>query len=63
MSWSKNFSRLPRAPNPIGQGKDNAREFLRQNSDIALEIENKLREKFGVNARPAGEAQAVAEQD
>ncbi|MFM7284594.1 MAG: recombinase RecA [Betaproteobacteria bacterium] len=47
----------------IGQGKDNAREFLRQNSDIALEIENKLREKFGVNARPAGEAQAVAEQD
>ncbi|MBU6143597.1 MAG: recombinase RecA, partial [Betaproteobacteria bacterium] len=44
----------------IGQGKDNAREFLRQNSDIALEIENKLREKFGVNARPAGEAQAVA---
>ena len=47
----------------IGQGKDNAREFLRQNSDIALEIENKLREKFGVNARPAGETQAVAEQD
>jgi recombination protein RecA len=47
----------------IGQGKDNAREFLRQNSDIALEIENRLREKFGVNARPAGEAQAVAEQD
>jgi len=47
----------------IGQGKDNAREFLRQNSDIALEIENKLREKFGVIARPAGEAQVAAEQD
>ncbi len=47
----------------IGQGKDNARDFLRQNSEIAFEIENKLREKFGVTARPAGEAQAVAEQD
>jgi len=47
----------------IGQGKDNAREFLRQNSDIALEIENKLREKFGVIARPAGEARVAAEQD
>lgn len=47
----------------IGQGKDNAREFLRQNPDIALEIENKLREKFGVVTRPAGEAQAVTEEE
>ncbi|MBU3725511.1 MAG: recombinase RecA [Burkholderiaceae bacterium] len=47
----------------IGQGKDNVREFLRQNPEMALEIENKLREKFGVTARPAGEAQAVAEED
>ncbi len=47
----------------IGQGKDNAREFLRQNPALAIEIENKLREKFGVAARPAGEAKAVAEQE
>jgi recombination protein RecA len=47
----------------IGQGKDNAREFLRQNPTLAIEIENKLREKFGVAARPAGEAKAVAEQE
>jgi recombination protein RecA len=47
----------------IGQGKDNAREFLRQNPAMAIEIENKLREKFGVAARPTGEAKAVAEQD
>jgi recombination protein RecA len=47
----------------IGQGKDNAREFLRQNPALSLEIENKLREKFGVAARPAGEAKAVAEQE
>jgi recombination protein RecA len=38
----------------IGQGKDNAREFLRQHPDMAIEIENRLREKFGVAARPAG---------
>jgi recombination protein RecA len=47
----------------IGQGKDNAREFLRQNPDMALEIENKLREKFVFTARPAGETQAVATED
>jgi recombination protein RecA len=32
----------------IGQGKDNAREFLRENSDVAREIENKVREHMGI---------------
>jgi len=32
----------------IGQGKDNAREFLRENADIAREIENKVRESKGI---------------
>jgi recombination protein RecA len=32
----------------IGQGKDNAREFLRENADIAKEIENKVRESLGI---------------
>jgi len=32
----------------IGQGKDNAREFLRENADIAREIENKVRDSLGV---------------
>jgi recombination protein RecA len=32
----------------IGQGKDNAREFLRENPDMAIEIENKVREAMGV---------------
>ncbi|CAB3757763.1 recombinase RecA [Paraburkholderia humisilvae] len=36
----------------IGQGKDNAREFLRENPDIAREIENRVRESVGVNAMP-----------
>ncbi|MGC9184514.1 MAG: recombinase RecA, partial [Thiomonas sp.] len=32
----------------IGQGKDNAREFLKANPDIAREIENKIRVNLGV---------------
>jgi recombination protein RecA len=32
----------------IGQGKDNAREFLRENPEIAIEIENKVREHVGI---------------
>lgn len=41
----------------IGQGKDNAREFLRENPDIAREIENKIREAVGV--APLGEAEGT----
>jgi len=37
----------------IGQGKDNAREFLRENPEIALEIENKVRESLGIPLQPA----------
>jgi recombination protein RecA len=33
----------------VGQGKDNAREFLKENPEIAKEIEAKVREKLGVN--------------
>ena len=32
----------------IGQGKDNAREFLRERPELAREIENKIREAVGV---------------
>jgi recombination protein RecA len=32
----------------IGQGKDNAREFLRENPEVAREIENKVRESVGI---------------
>ena len=32
----------------IGQGKDNARDFLREHPALAIEIENKVRDKFGV---------------
>ena len=38
----------------IGQGKDNAREFLRENPDLAYEIENKIRESLGIALLPRG---------
>ncbi|WOB08514.1 recombinase RecA [Piscinibacter gummiphilus] len=46
----------------IGQGKDNAREFLRENPVLAVEIENKVREAMGIPLLPgaAGEADAAA---
>ena len=37
----------------IGQGKDNAREFLRAHPEMALEIENRIRENKGVVVRGA----------
>lgn len=36
----------------IGQGKDNAREYLKQHPDVALEIENKIRALKGMKNRP-----------
>jgi recombination protein RecA len=48
----------------IGQGKDNSREFLRENPDVATEIENKVREAMGIPLLPpageSGEAESVA---
>jgi recombination protein RecA len=41
----------------IGQGKDNAREFLRENPDIAHEIENKVRESLGIALLPSIEVE------
>jgi len=34
----------------LGQGKDNARDFLKENPQLAREIEGKIREKAGVTA-------------
>ncbi|MBP5991479.1 recombinase RecA [Piscinibacter sp.] len=42
----------------IGQGKDNAREFLRENPELAREIENKVREAVGIPQLPAGDAES-----
>jgi recombination protein RecA len=45
----------------IGQGRENAKTFLRQNSDIAREIEDKIRASHGLefDAGPDGGEEAV----
>jgi recombination protein RecA len=42
----------------LGQGKDNAREFLEENPDMADEIVAKIREKLGI--KPVGAAHLTA---
>ena len=44
----------------LGQGKENARNFLRENPDLANEIEKKIKEKLGVGARVDADAAAPA---
>ena len=44
----------------IGQGKDNAREFLRENPALAIEIENKVRAAMGIPLIAVGEGGAPA---
>jgi len=49
----------------IGQGRDNAREFLRENPALSHEIENKVRESLGIpllpgSPEPEGKAKATA---
>ncbi|MEH6377523.1 recombinase RecA [Streptomyces sp. KLMMK] len=36
----------------LGQGKENARNFLKDNPDLANEIEKKIKEKLGVGVKP-----------
>lgn len=38
----------------LAQGRENAKTFLSENPDVALEIENKVRELFGLPSRDAG---------
>ncbi|MFZ7318649.1 MULTISPECIES: recombinase RecA [Comamonas] len=42
----------------IGQGRDNAREFLKENRALAIEIENKVRESLGISLVATGEGDA-----
>jgi recombination protein RecA len=35
----------------LGQGKENARKFLRDNPDVAAEIEKRIKEKLGIGAQ------------
>ena len=42
----------------LGQGKENARNFLRDNPDLANEIEKRIKEKLGVGPRLDADASA-----
>jgi recombination protein RecA len=44
----------------LGQGKENARTFLKDNPDLADEIEKKIKEKLGIGARVDAPADAAA---
>lgn len=44
----------------IGQGRDNAREYLKSHPDVASEIENKIRSLRGMRAKPASLTPGVA---
>src|SRR5690349_6760884 len=44
----------------LGQGKENARNFLRDNPDLANEIEKRIKEKLGVGPRVDADASANA---
>jgi recombination protein RecA len=45
----------------LGQGKENARAFLRDNADVANEIEKKIKEKLGVGPQLDAQAPAAAD--
>ncbi len=50
----------------IGQGRENAKEYLREHPEVALSIENKIREQNGLAALaslPPASGQAVEEED
>ncbi|WP_374406676.1 recombinase RecA [Hydrogenophaga sp.] len=44
----------------IGQGRDNAREFLKENPELRVEIENKVRDELGVPLLPVDAAEDEA---
>jgi recombination protein RecA len=47
----------------LGQGKENVRSFLRDNPDLANEIEKKIKEKLGIGAQVTEEAPLPAPVD
>jgi len=46
----------------LGQGKENARSFLRDNPDLGDEIEKRIKEKLGIGARMDAPADAPVEE-
>jgi recombination protein RecA len=44
----------------LGQGKENARAFLRDNPDLTNEIERRIKESLGIGQRAESDAAAAA---
>ncbi len=44
----------------LGQGKENARAFLRDNPDLADELEKRIKEKLGIGPQVDSSAEAPA---
>ncbi|MEJ2860378.1 recombinase RecA [Actinomycetospora flava] len=47
----------------LGQGKENARKFLRDNPDVAVEIEKRIKEKLGIGPKLDADDSAAAPVD
>ena len=47
----------------LGQGRENAKDFLRENPEIANEIDNKVRAALGVGSQAPGSNGAVPEEE
>ncbi|GAA4990946.1 recombinase RecA [Actinopolymorpha pittospori] len=47
----------------LGQGKENARKFLKDNPDLAEELEKKIKEKVGIGPRVDAPAEEGAEEE
>jgi recombination protein RecA len=45
----------------MGQGKENARKFLKENPDVAAEVEKRIKEKLGIGAVLDADADTPAE--
>ncbi|MGH2481793.1 MAG: recombinase RecA, partial [Ktedonobacteraceae bacterium] len=45
----------------LGQGRENAKDYLRQNSDVALALDEQIR--GNISSFKAGEIEAVADDD
>jgi len=47
----------------LGQGRENVKLFLRENAEVVLEIENRIREAVGLSTLPAANAPQPEEMD
>ena len=45
----------------LGQGKENARKFLKDNPQLGEEIESKIKTKLGIGVQPEAEEETPAE--